>query len=251
MSLSNEIPKLESEGRKLSIVKGKFALRVEEGTEGAIPRALTKGENEGNEVFELLYPTLTGFITSGEIRELQYGLSCEVTITDEGEAYVVQFNSDSQHFTNLAARLPNIDRSIPVSLSLVQHKTKRTKAGNPVIQLLVSQNNRRVNSFYVKWSKDEAGNNIATHLNGLPPVKHGRKGDDYSDCDNFYLDEFEKYFMGEAYTIPDADATADAPKDPVYNMVDTRPPPVDEAAGDPPMTEPLTEEEADSSGLPF
>ena len=255
MSLSNEVPKLESDGRKLTIVNGKFALRVEEGTEGALPRALTKGENKGKEVFELLYPTLTGFITSGEIRELTFGLSCEVTVTDGDEAYTVQFSSDSKHFAALATHLPNIDRSIPVSLSLVEHKTKRTSTGKPVVMLWVTQNNKRVEDRYVKWAKDENGKKVATHLHGLPDVKKNRQGWDFSDQESFYLEEFEKYFMGdgETYTMPDADATADAPKDPVYNMVDTRPPPVDEAAGDPPVDNgALVDPEDEPDGpLPF
>jgi len=235
--LSNEIPQIESEGNKISVVTGKFALRVEEGTEGAIARELTKGDNQGKEVHELLYPSLTGLLSSGEIRELPFGLSCEVTVTNEDESYTVQFSSDSKYFTALVTRLPNIDRSIPVSLSLVPHKTKTTKSGNPVIMLLVTQNNKRVDDYYVKWSKDEAGKNIATHLHGLPEVKKTRQGWDFSDQEDFYLGQFERYFSGdsETYTMPDADATADAPKDPVYNTVDTRPPPVDEAAGDPPV----------------
>ena len=196
--LSNEIPEIESEVRTITIVNGKFALRVNEGTEGAITRPLTKGDNKGKDVHELLYPSLTGLLASGEIRELPFGLSSEITIMVGDDAYVVQFSADSKHFTSLATHLPNIDRTIPVSLTLVKHKTKTTSTGNPVIMLWVTQNNKRVDDYYVKWSKDEAGKNIPTHLHGLPEVKKTRQGWDFSDQENFYLDEFEKYFAGGA-----------------------------------------------------
>jgi len=196
--LSNEIPKIESKVSKLTIVNGQFALRVNEGTEGAIKRALTEGDNKGKEVNELLYPSITGVLSSGEIRELPFGLSCEVTIRAGDEAYVVQFTANSKHFATFASHLPNIDRSIPVSLSLVKHKTKTTSKGTPVIMLWVTQDNKRVDDYYVKWSKDEAGKNIPTQLHGLPDVKQTRNGWDFSDQENFYLDEFEKYFAGGA-----------------------------------------------------
>ena len=242
MSLSNEVPKLESEGRKLSIVNGKFALRVEEGTEGALPRNLTKGENEGKEVFELLYPTLEGILTSGEIRDLPFGPSPEVTITDGDEVYTAQFSWDSKHFAALASHLPNIDRSIPVSLSLVEHKTKRTAKGNPVIMLWVTQNGKRVDDYYGKWAKDEAGKRFATKLHGLPEVTQGRSGWDFKPQQEFYLDHFESYFAGEAST-----ERADAPIPESANDE----PPVDDGGElldeEPDMDAPLD----DDSGLPF
>jgi len=196
--LSNEIPEIESEVSTLTVVNGQFALRVNEGTEGAIKRALTGGDNKGKEVHELLYPSLTGLLASGEIRELPFGLSSEITIMVGDKAYVVQFSANSKHFAALATRLPNIDRSIPVSLTLVKHKTKTTSKGTPVIMLWVTQDNKRVDDYYVKWSKDEAGKNIPTQLHGLPDVKQTRNGWDFSDQENFYLDEFEKYFAGGA-----------------------------------------------------
>ena len=245
--LSHEIPQIESEVRKLTIVNGQFALRCHEGTEGAIARALTKGDNLGKEVHELLYPSLTGFISSGEIRKLPFGLSCEVTIMVGDEAYVVQFSSDSAHFAALATHLPNIDRRTPVSLTLVKHQTKTTSTGNPVIMLWVTQNNKRVEDYYVKWSKDEAGKNIPTHLHGLPEVKKTRQGWDFSDQENFYLEEFERYFTGgdqaETYTKPPAGESCKAPGIPVYNMGA----PVDD--GEPDMSDPM--DDGEPTELPF
>ena len=253
--LSQELPKNESEGRKLNVVRGKFALRVEEGAEGAEPRNLTRGDNEGKEVWELLYPSLTGTITSGQVKDLKYGPAPEIDIDCGGESYTVQFGWDDKMFSALVTRLPNIDRGIPVSLSLVPHKTKKTSKGNPVVNLFVTQNGKRVDDYYVKWSKDENKKNIATLLHGLPEVEEFHGVYDFKNRAKFYLGKFEKYFMGdgETYTMPDADATADAPKDPVYNMVDTRPPPVDEAAGDPPVDNgALVDPEDEPDGpLPF
>jgi len=244
MSLSKEIPKTESAGTKLSIVHGQFALRVPEGTEDSVARELTKGPHAGEEVHELLYPTLEGMLSSGEVRELPYGLSCEVTIIDGDEVYTVQLSSDSKYFTALATRLPNINRNIPISLSLVEHKTKRTKKGDPVVMLMVIQDNKRIADHFVKWSKDEAGNNIATHLHGLPDVKKTRSGWDFADQIDFYLGRFEDYFKGEG--------SADQAAPPPPETAADEPPAVDPAAAEPGVVDGMLAEEDDGSdSLPF
>jgi len=253
--LSQELPKNESEGRKLNVVRGKFALRVEEGAEGAEPRNLTRGDNEGKEVWELLYPTLTGTITSGQVKDLTYGPAPEIDIDCGGESYTVQFGWDDKMFSALVTRLPNIDRGIPVSLSLVPHKTKKTSKGNPVVNLFVTQNGKRVDDYYVKWSKDENKKNIATLLHGLPEVEEFHGVYDFKNRAKFYLGVFEEYFKGdgEMYTMPDADTIDDAPKDPVYNTVDTKPPAVDPAAAEQGVVDRMLEDDEpdDSDNLPF
>ena len=194
MGLSNTSP-VQGNRNILTIVGGQFAKRCEATVEGAVARKLTKGKNEGKEVYELRYSNLSGYIQSGVIRETTYGLSIDVVISDEDDTFYVEFSSDSSHFKALASRLPNIDRMEPVALSLVPHKTKTTSTGNPVISMYVSQNGNLVDDYYVSWTKDEAtGKFTAEHLNGLPDVKKTRKGYDFTDQDEFLLTAFETYF---------------------------------------------------------
>ena len=191
MGLGNTTTENEFFGTNLSIVGGKFTLRVEEGTDGAESRLLTKGKNEGKEVWELKYKTLEGKVISGILEENDMiGLQAIVMIIDdEGENYEIKIPAESRYLKEMIKRLPNVDSTSTVKIELVQHKTKRTKTGGPVFNLHVVQNGRVLSDHFTKWN-----NQKPTAINGMPEAVEGRAGWDFKAQDEFLFEQFDKFF---------------------------------------------------------
>ena len=184
----------------LSIIGGKFTKRVQEGTIGAISRKITKGKHEGETIYEVGYPTLSGFLASGNLVDNeQIGMQAVIILKDADGEYELSFSAGvkemSQHLKAIIRSLPNIDPSKETFFSIKENPKKKTRTGNPVFNLGVYQDGHRVKDFYTEWHKNEKGENVCTNLNGLPDAEKLRDGTyDYRDQNEFLLMRFEEYF---------------------------------------------------------
>jgi len=195
MALTNNIT-MTAAGTSLSVVHGKWTMRVAEGTPGAAPRQLTKGKNEGQTVWEIGYSSVSGHIVHGALVESDLvGLTAELTLKDHknNEEYKISLSADNRMLKDLIKRLPNIDSTKEVKLEIVKHPTKKTKTGGDVFNLHIIQDGRMIPDFYTKWSKVN-GENKVERLHGLPDGVKTRTGWDFRAQDEFLLEKFEEFF---------------------------------------------------------
>lgn len=105
MGLSNS-----SQSRKtyVSIVGGRFAIKAKEGDEGAVSR---KNKN-GDLVWEKVYDTLTGIISSVSVEKNDFlkAFQYVVEINDVGDVYTVNIPVESRYGDSFAAKLPNLEQ---------------------------------------------------------------------------------------------------------------------------------------------
>lgn len=141
----------------VTIVGGKWTLRVPEGTEGAVPRELTKGPNIGSEVFERHFDHLCGKLVKGMTKRGEYGTDLCLDIEDEGVVYNAQIPCDSDYFRTFAKCCEGIEFDKELFLGLGTPKD----GGFPY--LYVQQEDASLKSRYTKdepngmpsWEKKE------------------------------------------------------------------------------------------------
>ena len=132
-------------GRKfITIVGGKWTLRVSEDTAGATARKLTSGPNEGSEVHELYYDHIDGMIVGGEIKYGKFGTDICIDLDDEGESFTVQIPLQSSYFSVLAKVCPSIDVSKKIFLGLGYDKEKNRNF------LYVKQDDKTIHACFTK-----------------------------------------------------------------------------------------------------
>ena len=193
MGLSNNTT--EQLGTKLSIVGGRFTLRVAENTAGAEPRTLTKGKNEGKEVWEMRYLSLEDVVlVGGKIVESEYpGVDVMLRDNQTDEDVTINLPLESRYLFDFIRHLPNLDEHSPFNVEMHESK-KKTKQGDTMYNLRLVQFGTILPDYYVNWSKDEDGKNVATPLHGIPEPKHGIKGWDFRDVEEFLLEQFREFF---------------------------------------------------------
>ena len=159
-----------NESKIVTIVKGKFTIRLPEGADdpNAVERTLEKGANAGKVVKELQYSGLEGRITSCYVDETEFGANFITNMEDdEGARFLLQIPLDSQFFSQYAKRMPNIDKEQPIFFGLGYDRERERHF------LYSRQNNEKVS---MKYTKDNP--------NGLPqPTKKTVKGKEVWDWD--------------------------------------------------------------------
>jgi hypothetical protein len=188
-------------GDSWTVVHGKWTERVPAGTEGAVPRVLTKGKNEGSTVYEIGWPSLTDLVlVSGQFvkpqgfSSEQVELNCKDAKT--GEGYLLSLPADSKYLKKFIMCLPKLDPTRPFNLELHMARNK-TPTGEDKFNLRIIQDGKSLDTHYfLEWKKDEKGNNVTIYHNGCPPPKELRGGKyNFDDQDEFlcqYLEEFFK-----------------------------------------------------------
>jgi len=159
----------------VSIVKGKFTIRLPEGVDdpNAVERTLEKGANAGKVVRELQYTGIEGTIERCYVDESEFGANFVTElIDDENARFKLQIPLDSQFFGQYAKRMPNIDASKPLFLGLGYDRE------------------RERNFLYAKQGDDKVGMAFTKdNPNGCPdPVKKTVKGKevwDWEEQENF------------------------------------------------------------------
>ncbi|BAQ92509.1 hypothetical protein [uncultured Mediterranean phage uvMED] len=105
----------------INFISGKFVERVPEGTQGAEARKLTKGPNEGKEIFELKHDNYAGQIFDIRVESTEYGqkLVMLMDIANEGEPETtakISLSMSSGPAKGFCAKMENIDFSKDVEL---------------------------------------------------------------------------------------------------------------------------------------
>ena len=159
----------------VTIVKGKFTIRLPEGTDepNAVERTLEKGANAGKVVKELQYTGIEGTIERCYVDESEYGANFVTELVDDENArFKLQIPLDSQFFGQYAKRMPNIDTTQPLFLGLGYDRERERNF------LYARQGENKVGMAYTKENP-----------NGLPePTKKTVKGKevwDWEEQENF------------------------------------------------------------------
>jgi hypothetical protein len=132
----------------LQIVAGKFAQKVDEGTEGATTRF---SEKANRNMYELLHDTLEGTIKSLKIETKEFdggkkSKQLDVTISDVGELYIVSLPIESKFFDSFCAKIKSADLSKVVKLSPYAFTSK--KDGKKVSGMNIFQNDVKLEYYY-------------------------------------------------------------------------------------------------------
>ena len=168
-----------SNGKFVTIVNGKWTIRVNEGTDGAQPRVLEKGPNAGTTVWEKYYDHIDGSLVSAHIKHGQFGADLCLNISDDAE-YVVQIPVDSQYFSVFGKVPPNLNPTADIFLGLGYDKERQRTF------MYVKQGGQTVHSAFTK-----------DNPNGMPPPEQkmvkGVKKWDFEDQENFLYQKVEDF----------------------------------------------------------
>lgn len=134
-------------GKYFNIHKGKFAIRVAEGTPGAVARVLEKGENAGKTVYEIYHDSFTGKLVGIRKKEGgKYGTSWEFDFQDGGEIYTLQLSYSNSYATNILKILPNVD----LTKEMKVQPSQKIEDGKTKSSLFISQNGVTLKHAFTK-----------------------------------------------------------------------------------------------------
>ena len=140
-----------SGGKYITILGGKFCVRVDKETPGAKER-INKMQKT---VYELFYDSFTGKLIAIRTRDGQYGKSWELDFRDEGAVYTLQLSFSNSYATNFLKMLPNINLEKEMKLQ----PSEKEVDGKKKSSLFISQDGVTLKHAY---TKDKP--------NGLPPM---------------------------------------------------------------------------------
>lgn len=129
------------------------SLSNKEKVTSSTPGAVMRETASGNESWALEYDYITGVISYIQFKEdRDYGNSYEVVLKDGPETFQLSFKADSRYWVDFMKKLPNIDLSQELKITIYDFEDKTTqkrKAGTSV-----EQNSAKVLSFYDKKDGD-------------------------------------------------------------------------------------------------
>ena len=162
----------------IGIRDGKIALRVKEGTPGAV---MVTSKESGKVSWIKYYRSISGYLTQIENRPDRFNermYNWLLTIVDGEDTYILQIRESSGYARSLMKSLPNVDFSKKITFSpyvkIVDDKKRAT--------LYLSQDNVNVEWYYTQ-----------EHPNGLPELrKHIDSRGNTTYDDSAILDFFVK-----------------------------------------------------------
>lgn len=133
----------KTRGTYFTILDGKFSVKVDEGTEGAV----TRENKEGNIVHEVYHDSFEGFLTKIDTKDGNYGKSWIFTFCDDlGEFYNLQLNYSNSFAVAFLKMLPNIDLSKKMELT----PSSKMVDGKKVNSLFVKQGGVNIKHAYTR-----------------------------------------------------------------------------------------------------
>lgn len=126
----------------LTIVEGSFRLKVADFTHGAVKRVNKKGD----EVNELVFSNLNGYIKDISFEDTEYGKKVNILI-DADKEYKLSLGYADSLVVNLYKILPNVNPAYPVNLNLVR---KPDDKGTMRTSLFVNQKGSPCKWAYTK-----------------------------------------------------------------------------------------------------
>ena len=133
----------------VTIVGGKWTIRVPEGTAGAVSR-INKKEVE---VHELQYSYVDGMIVDGRMKSGEYGTTLELDLEDDGKVYNVQIpvpaaGGIGDYFMSFGKCAPKLDATQKLFLGLGYDKDRQ----QPFLYL--KQGGETVHAAFTKEAPD-------------------------------------------------------------------------------------------------
>jgi hypothetical protein len=138
-------------GKFISIVGGRFCIRVQEGSEGAVSRVNKLGKT----VHEKYYDNFTGKLVGIKTTEGAYGKQWVFSFQDSGEVYNLQLGYTNSFAKNIIKMLPNADLTKEMK---IQPQTKEVDGKNKS-SVFINQDGKSLKHAYTKDNQ-----------NGLPPM---------------------------------------------------------------------------------
>jgi hypothetical protein len=140
-------------GKFISIVGGRFCIRVQEGSEGAVSRV----NKIGKTVHEKYYDDFTGKLVGLKTTDGgTYGKQWEFSFQDSGDVYKLQLGYTNSFAKNIIKMLPNADLSKEMKVS---PSTKVEADGTKKSSIFINQDGKALKHAYTKDAP-----------NGLPPM---------------------------------------------------------------------------------
>lgn len=139
-------------GKYITILGGKFCVRVPEGTPGAVKRV----NKIGKTVYEVFYDSFTGKLMNIRTRDGEYGKTWEFDFKDGGEVYTLQLSYSNSYATNILKILPNVDLSKEMKVQPAQ----KIEDGKTKSSLFISQDGTTLKHAFTK-----------DNPNGLPQME--------------------------------------------------------------------------------
>lgn len=130
-------------GKYITILGGKFCVRVKEGTPGAIARVNKMQKT----VYEIFYDSFTGKLVNIRTTDGPYGKNWEFDFRDKGDVYTLQLSYSNSYATNLLKILPNVDLTKEMK---VQPSSKLGEDGKQKSSLFISQDGKTLKHAYTK-----------------------------------------------------------------------------------------------------
>ncbi len=130
-------------GKYITIMGGKFVVRVAEGTQGAVARV----NKVGKTVHEVSYDSFTGKLINIRKRDSAYGPQFEFDFRDGGDVYTLQLSASSSPATNILKILPNADLTKEMK---VQPAEKVGEDGKKKSSIFISQDGITLKHKYTK-----------------------------------------------------------------------------------------------------
>jgi len=130
-------------GNYFTILGGKFAIRVQEGTPGSVMRV----NKVGKEVHEMYHDSFTGKLVGIRVKEDRwYGKQWEFDFQDQEQINTLQLSYSNSFSTNILKMLPNVD----LSKEMKVQPSQKMEDGKPKSSLFISQDGVTLKHAYTK-----------------------------------------------------------------------------------------------------
>jgi hypothetical protein len=175
----------EDRGTYINILSsdGTFRQTVTEGTPGAVRRDWETKDGAKGTKYELVYGSLDGVITGISFYDGDFGKNLILEMTDGDDKYVVSMATGMPFFEDFAKKLPNIDKTKPVSLAPYAFEDDKGKTRKGVT---VTQDGKKLQNYYYDFSGKE-------NINGFP-VPQFKKDKKTGEHKPFSTEEWKIYF---------------------------------------------------------
>lgn len=175
---------------------GTLRLTVDAGTEGAKLREYETSDGKKGSKWELTFKSLCGKITNMQMHEGDYGKNLLVTLSYEGGADTVSFNTATPFGEDFMKKLPNIylDEFVTIAPYSFTDEAGKTRKGVTVTQGDVKLQNAFSEVTEVKGKK------VYKTLHGFPePTGKEEDKDDwkiyFTQCRKFLVKNVEEKFL--------------------------------------------------------
>jgi len=130
------------EGNFITILGGRFCIRVSQDTQGAVTRI----NKVGKTVHEIFHDSFTGKLVGIKTQDGEYGKSWIFSFKDGGEVYHLQLSYSNSFATALLKMLPNVDLTKEMKVS----PSTREVDGKNKSSLFINQDGQALKHAYTR-----------------------------------------------------------------------------------------------------